>query len=134
MRFSWQSGTLMGQSYYKWIVISLIKSMVRLLHPSSCFSFFIPLWLLPEYTIHFRCTHELETKRLCLLGRKKKKKRFLFLGHIHRCCGAACFYHTMLIWFKSKLLWLNTLSPATMQSVFSQLLSDFHHINLSLLD
>lgn len=42
LRFSWQSGTLRGQSYYKWIVISLLNSMVRFLHPSSCFSFSFP--------------------------------------------------------------------------------------------
>lgn len=50
---------------------------------------------------------------------KRKKNWYIFSGHILWCCGAACFHHTVLIWFKSKLLWLNTLWPAQMQSVFS---------------
>lgn len=69
LRFSWQPGTLMGQSYYKWIVISLLKRVVRFLHPSSCFFFFIPLWFLFGYTNHFRHTRELETKSTLLLER-----------------------------------------------------------------
>lgn len=118
LRFSWQSGTLMGQSYYKWIVISLLKRMVRFLHPSSCFSFSFP----SDFSLDIQTISDTyiswKLKVYSYWRDKKKKNWYIFSGHILWCCGAACFRHTVLIWFKSKLLWLNTLWPAQMQSVF----------------